>query len=86
MPMPIEAKEVAVGDWSPNYGTVSHVSPHLYRGNITTITIEFFNGKSIQVKPEEQLDILQAGSDIIHNGMPQKSGIRPGLGSDHEND
>lgn len=86
MPMPIEAKEVAVGDWSPNYGTVTKVTPHEYRGAISTITIEFFNGKSIMAKPDEQIFLVQNGSDIIHDGMPDKSQIRPGLAADHAND
>lgn len=85
MPMPIEAKEVAVGDWSPNYGTVMKVSPHEVRGEVANITLEFFNGHSIMVKPDEQIEIEQGGADIIHNGMPDKSQIRPGLGADHAN-
>jgi len=83
MAMPIEASEVAVGDWSPNYGTVMKVSPREVNGKVSTIAIEFFSGYSIMVKPDEQLEILQGGADVIHNGMPDKSQIRPGLAADH---
>lgn len=86
MPMPVEGKEVAIGDWSPNYGTVTKITPHDYKGQVENITIEFFNGNSIMVKPDQQIVIEQGGAGIVHNGMPDPSQIRPGLKADHAKD
>ena len=86
MSMPVEAKDIAVGDWSPAYGTVTKVTPHENQGKVTTITIEFFDGKSIMCKPDQQEEIVQDGSQLIHNGMPDPSEIRPGLKEDHAKD
>lgn len=85
MPMPIEAKDIAVGDWSPNYGTVTVVKEHKDRdGNILGYSFDFFNGSKLtNVKPEFQIDIEQDGARIIHEGMPNAAAIRPGLGADH---
>lgn len=88
MPMPIEAKEIAVGDWSPNYGTVVAIKENKNLLNqIVGYNIKFFRDdyEMTNVKPEAILMILQGGSDIVHNGMPDKTQIRPGLKGDHAN-
>lgn len=88
MPMPIEAKEITVGDWSPNYGTVTVIRENKnFAGDILGYDITFFNGQKLtNVAPDYQLVIVQGGSDLIHEGMPDKSQIRPGLKADHAKD
>ncbi len=88
MSMPVEAKEVAVGDWSPNYGTVTEIVEHKNTaGEILSYSFKFFNGSILtNVKPDYQLVIDQDGANIVHNGMPDPSQIRPGLKADHAKD
>lgn len=88
MAMPIEAREVAVGDWSPNYGTVTEVKENKNSGGeILSYNFKFFNGGTLtNVKPDFQLVIEQSGADIVHNGMPDQPQIRPGLKADHAKD
>lgn len=88
MSIPIEAREVAVGDWSPSYGTVTEVKEITNKaGVVVGYNFTFFNGNKLtNVDPTLQLEILTGGSDIIHNGMPSSSQIRPGLKEDHASD
>lgn len=88
MSMPIEAREIAVGDWSPNYGTVTEIKENKNAaGDILGYNFTFFNGQKLtNVDPALQMNIEQDGSDFIHNGMPDKSQIRPGLATDHAED
>ena len=86
MAMPMDAKDVAVGDWSPNYGTVVEVKATVYQGKVTSIFFQFFNGATLTVAPDYQIVIEQDGANIIHNGMPDASEIRPGLKADHAKD
>lgn len=85
MAMPVSVQDVAVGDWSPNYGTVVEVKENKNAAKvITSYTVKFFSDYSMaNLLPDYQLDIVQSGADIMHNGMPDKSQIRPGLAADH---
>lgn len=88
MTMPIEASEVAVGDWSPTYGSITAIKENKNAaGDILGYNLTFFNGHTLtNVAPTYQLVIEQDGADFIHNGMPDKSQIRPGLAADHAKD
>jgi len=88
MSLPVEAKNIAVGDWSSNYGTVVGIIVHKKnKDEIIGYDFEFFNGSKLtNVAPDYQLNIVQDGSDIVHNGMPDPSQIRPGLEADHAHD
>ena len=88
MSMPIEAKEVAVGDWSPNYGSVVEVKENKNSsGEILSYSFKFFNGYEItNVKPDYQMVIEQGGSAIVHTDPLNKNQIRPGLDADHAKD
>jgi hypothetical protein len=88
MAMPVEAREIAVGDWSPNYGTVTEIKENKnITGDILGYNFTFFNGQKLtNVAPDLQISIEQGGADIIHDGMPDKSQIRPGLAADHAKD
>lgn len=54
--LPIPGSEIAVGDYSAEYGTVSEVK-HNEKTGITHV--EFKNGKSIDVGPDEDLFLNQ---------------------------
>lgn len=56
MALPIPAKEIAVKDFSPDYGTVKQV----IKGKTTT-EITFLNGKKITVDNDMILIIDQGG-------------------------
>ena len=88
MPMPVEASDVAVGDWSPNYGTVIEVTENKnLGGDILSYNFKFFNDYELtNVAPDFVFVIEQGGADIVHNGMPDSSQIRPGLKADHAKD
>ena len=88
MPMPVEASDVAVGDWSPNYGTVTEIKENKNTGgDILSYNFKFFNGYELSnVDPEFVFIIEQGGAEIVHNGMPDPSQIRPGLAADHGKD
>lgn len=86
----IPASEVAVGDYSPVFGTVTKVTEHRDKktNELQTIDFTFFN-TSYEITgalPDYMMEILQGGAEIIHDGMPDKSQIRPGLAADHAQD
>lgn len=56
MALPIPAEEVAVGDYSPEYGTVKTVKT---RGETTTIT--FVNGEETVMLNDEEIIVDQGG-------------------------
>lgn len=57
MAVPLEAKEIAVGDYSPEYGTVVKVEDV----GQDDISIEFRNGKSIMLRRDSEITIDQGG-------------------------
>lgn len=89
MPLVIEAKDIAVGDYSPTYGTVMAIKENKNRsGDVLTYDFTFFSNDYVMsgVSPDLMLPMIQGGADIMHNGLPNKSQIRPGLKADHASD
>lgn len=57
MSLPIPAKEIAVGDYSPDYGTVKQVTGKSF----DQIEITFVNGKVISPDADAEFMIDQGG-------------------------
>lgn len=84
MSVPVEASDIAKGDFSPVYGTVTKVVEHRDRqtNEVITLDIYFFNGDvQMGVDPASQFDLIQGW-----NGGNPEGSIRSGLATDHAND
>jgi hypothetical protein len=80
MPLPIEASEIAEGDWTEVAGTVRTVKENRDKaGNLQSLDFTFWNGKvEYGVDPNAIFIVEQGGL----NDRPPSSTIRPGLISD----
>lgn len=81
MPVPIPASEIAVGDYSPELGTVRTVVEHRDRktNELLGVDLTFWNGRSeIMVEPHAIFFIEQGG---LTDRVPNQS-VRPGLSDD----
>lgn len=58
MAMPVEAKDAAVGDYSPDYG---HVKQVIKDTELKTVTLIFRNKKEITVGEEQTVLLDQGG-------------------------
>lgn len=58
----VEAKEIAVGDYSPDYGTVEKVIETKGKDQVvTSIKLIFINGKQMIMNPDDELMMTQGG-------------------------
>lgn len=58
----VEAKDIAVGDYSPDYGTVKEVVETKGKDQeVTSIKLIFINGKTMIMKPDDELTMTQGG-------------------------
>lgn len=56
MALPIQGSEIAVGDYSPDYGTVKQV---IKSGD--DVTLKFKNGQEITINKDTEITIDQGG-------------------------
>lgn len=85
MTVPMPASEIAVGDYSPNYGTVKAIVEHRDRktNELKTLDIDWFNGeKHTAVEADRVYDII--GGGLTDHGPIGT--VRPDLKSDHAKD
>lgn len=52
----VEAKDLAAGDFSPDYGTITEI---VKKNDV--YTLKFFNGTEKAMKGDEELEVTQGG-------------------------
>ena len=81
MAVTIQAREIAAGDYSLDYGTVEKITEHRDRKTSDLISVDlfFWNGQmQVRVDPNSEFSIIQGG---LTDRTPNQS-VRPGLGTD----
>lgn len=85
VPLPIEAQDLAVGDYDPMYGTIKKIESTINPKTkvVESVDLYFWNGKALTgVEPDRLFYAVQGG--LTDHG-PEGS-IREGLAADHANE